>query len=313
MSIIFSFLIAVLLCKPEYVKRPEYSSVFLVLLIIMFLYGLGDDIFNFRPLRKLFIQILLCSIMVFKTKSYLPIENVNPLLNSNGAIFITILFMLLIVNSINLIDGADGVAGFLTLISSIYFSIYFFIDNNLFYFFISISLLGSILAFLFYNFPSAYIFMGDSGSLFVGMLLATLIIVYIEGGKSSIMTDNLNQRIVIGLASLSVPILDMMRLIVQRILKGKKPYVGDNNHIHHLLKNIGLNKKQVVLIIVVGQLFLMSVSILNVEKNLFFIILINASIYIFVIQVLQIITKKTELKIKMISEYEDQNSEYQIK
>jgi UDP-N-acetylmuramyl pentapeptide phosphotransferase/UDP-N-acetylglucosamine-1-phosphate transferase len=314
-SIMFSFLIAIQLFRPDYIKRPEYSSIYFIILNMMFFYGLGDDIFNFKPIKKLIIQLLLSSILIIKTKLYLPLENLSPLFTINISILITILFVTAIINSINLIDGANGVAGTLTLISATYFSICFYLDNNIFYFFVSISFIGTIIAFLLFNFPTAYIFMGDSGSLFTGMLLATFSLVFINGGISltSMNGINFNQRIIIGLSSLSIPILDMGRLIIYRTLKGKKPYVGDNNHIHHLLNKIGLNKKQVVFFIVIGQILLLSLSLLNIDKPFIIFILINVCIYIFAIQILiQIVNYKKYRNIQnqaeiQIGSYENKN------
>ena len=287
-SIMFSFLIAIQLFRPQYIKRPEYSSIYLIILNIIFFYGLGDDIFNFKPIKKLIIQLLLTSILVIKTNLYIPLENISPLLDSNISIIISILFITAVTNSINLIDGADGVAGTIALISAIYFSIIFYFDNNWFYFIISISLIGTIIGFLLFNFPKAYIYMGDSGSLFIGMLLATLSLIFIKGHlpTTSINNYNFNQRIIIGISSLTIPILDMGRLILYRAYKGKKIYVGDNNHIHHLLKNIGLNKKQVVFFLTIGQLILISTSMLSIDKPLIIFILINCSFYLIAIQVI---------------------------
>ncbi|MCX6338205.1 MAG: hypothetical protein NT153_13170, partial [Bacteroidetes bacterium] len=140
--------------------------------------------------------------------------------------------------------------------------------------------------FIFYNKPPAYIFMGDSGSLFIGMILATFTFVFIEQ-QNGLLQFNLSNRIILSFSFLSIPILDMIRLFLYRIYFKTSPFKGDNNHIHHLMAKIGLTSKQTLLIIVTYQLLNIGVSFLALDKSWIGFVLVNLCMYIFIIQFLR--------------------------
>ena len=158
-------------------------------------------------------------------------------------LFLTIFWIVGITNAINWLDGIDGLAAgvcFLTLLS---FSVIFINSGNIIYCLFSIALAGSCIGFLKYNFFPAKIIMGDSGSNLLGYNLAIFSILELDN------FDNLNfflsnNRIIISLLLLSIPLLDMVYVILKRIKNNRSPFYPDKFHLHHRLMNIGFTIKK---------------------------------------------------------------------
>jgi UDP-GlcNAc:undecaprenyl-phosphate GlcNAc-1-phosphate transferase len=284
-----AFVIPVSLLLPETTEKPSYLIAYIILLAIIFLHGLGDDFFNYSPKYKFSFQGVLIALLIYKTGLYLPVETMfdNYTLPFGLSLALTLLGTMSIVNAFNLIDGSDGLAGGLALVASLFYSIYFLVIGNLFLAMTAIAITGSLLAFLLYNKPPAKIFMGDSGSLFIGLLLATLTIFFITHRPSDTFLLTVNNRIVLGFSLLSIPVLDMIRLFFFRIVSGKNPFKGDNQHIHHLMQEIGFTSKQTVLILVTFQLLMLGIAFLAINSSWLGFVLVNLCLYIFLVQLLR--------------------------
>jgi UDP-GlcNAc:undecaprenyl-phosphate GlcNAc-1-phosphate transferase len=155
---------------------------------------------------------------------------------------ITFFWILGIANAINLIDGLDGLASGIALIGAGVWAVLYLKTGQILPALISISAVGAILGFLFYNFPPATIFMGDSGSLFLGFLLAVLPLL---GGSGEKMETGLIPAITICL----IPILDTFAAILRRWREGVSFFTADKFHLHHKLLNLGFNARQILAII----------------------------------------------------------------
>jgi len=302
-AILFSFLIPLSLLLPAEIKKPIYLNSYLILMVIIFFHGLGDDIFNYNPSKKFLIQGLLCGLLIYKTGLYIPFENMLDgwQLPSIVYVMLTLLAAMAVVNAYNLIDGSDGLAASISLIAGLFYAFYFFMDGNYFFFIAALGISASLLAFLLYNRPPAHIFMGDSGSLFIGMLLATFTFVFIENktGAAGLSTSN---RVILAFSFLSIPILDMVRLFIVRSYGGRNPFKGDNNHIHHLMENIGFTTKQTLLIITTFQLLNIGIAYLALNKSWIGFILISICVYTFLIQSLrQLKTYLSHREVKSIN------------
>ena len=215
---------------------------------ILIITGIIDDIKPLKPYHKLLGQIISALIVVFYG---------NVLLKDIGffgfyidfkifAYPITILFILGCINCMNLIDGLDGLAGGISSIFFLTIGIIAFIHSKIgldFSLALSITfvMLGSTGGFLVHNFYPAKIFMGDTGSMFLGYMMAVITIL---GFKSVMMSS-----IIIPLFILVVPILDTLFAIIRRKLKGESVIIPDKNHIHHLLLKKNFSQRQTVLII----------------------------------------------------------------
>jgi UDP-GlcNAc:undecaprenyl-phosphate GlcNAc-1-phosphate transferase len=207
-------------------------------IIIMFAIGLYDDFKHISPPIKLAFQILASTIVIFFGNNTIdffrwPIAN----------ILLTFFWLVGITNAINLLDNMDGLAGGVALIASGFLSIFFWKSGYSELLVLSLSLAGSILGFLVFNFPPAKIFMGDSGSMFLGFSLAALAIAR--------RTQASNILAIIGVPTLvfMLPILDTGLVTITRILRGQSPAVGGKDHTSHRLVAFGLSERQAVLVL----------------------------------------------------------------
>lgn len=212
---------------------------------LMFLLGLIDDVYNLNAKFKLFIQIAIVTIV------YLLGVKIDTIINPFGGVIelgwfsypITLLWIVGICNAVNFIDGVDGLAGSVITVNSITLAIVAvsMTPANSISALIAFILAGSMLAFLAYNFNPAKIFMGDSGALFAGFLLASLSITGVM--KTATLA------IFLPFVVLAVPIMDITFSSLRRILKGKSPFVADSEHIHHKLLKAGFSQNKTVAIL----------------------------------------------------------------
>lgn len=229
---------------------------YLASVFIIFILGVIDDIFVLRAWKKVLFQIIVAAILT--TKGHLLINNLYGLagigeLGKAMSYFISFFVIILIINSFNLIDGIDGLAGSLGLVSSLTFGTFFLINNNMPYAIMGYALSGSLLAFLYFNFPPASIFMGDSGSMLIGLVNTILVIKFIQTGNQAVPYP-VASPFVIGFGILAIPLLDVLRVFIIRLTKGVSPFAPDRNHLHHLLLVKGFSHKQVTLLMAAGSI-----------------------------------------------------------
>ncbi len=210
---------------------------------LMFLLGLVDDVYNLDAKFKLFIQLSIATIVYLLGVKIHSIPFLGGVDLGFWSYPITLLWIVGISNAVNFIDGVDGLAGSVITVNSITLAIIAICmtPSNPIVALIGFILAGAMLAFLTYNFNPAKIFMGDSGALFSGFLLATISIV----GVMKAATLSLLLPFVV----LAVPILDIVFSSTRRICKGKSPFVADAEHIHHKLLHAGFSQKKTVLIL----------------------------------------------------------------
>jgi UDP-GlcNAc:undecaprenyl-phosphate GlcNAc-1-phosphate transferase len=249
-GIFAGFILAILMAFPE--ATPEMQYILGAFLVIFFL-GLKDDIIVLTPSKKFIGQLIAAGILVFKGK--LIITGMHGFLGIQDfpvvvAISFTFFTIIVITNSFNLIDGVDGLAGTLALFSTFVFGCYFFMANEVFYAVMAFSLCSSILAFLIFNVAPAKIFMGDTGSLLLGMVNAILVIKFIEIASRTNSPVPLSSAPAIGFAILFVPLFDTLRIFTYRVLHRRSPFSPDRKHVHHLLLEKGCSHPTVTLIAV---------------------------------------------------------------
>ena len=224
-------------------KTTELSLIILVLGSIAFLLGLYDDIFGLFPSLKMLIFIIF-AILCF---------NFDIILFDSYPIYfslpISILWIVGIINALNIIDNMDGLSSGIASIVLISFTYISFMQNNAMIFLISTSLLGACLGFLIFNFNPAKIFMGDSGSLFIGLLLS-IISLKINGNETNVFATLLVPTLL-----LVFPIFDTTLVTVNRILNKTPVSKGGVDHTSHRLVSLGISEKNVVL-----MLYIISIS-----------------------------------------------------
>jgi len=225
---------------PLFVKMLSAGTVLMLL-------GVYDDIKGARPKLKFFVQILAALLLISMGVAVDRLS--NPFFG--GAIDlgywsvpVTVLWLVGITNAINLVDGLDGLAGGIVCISCFgMFFAYFFtgIETEL-PIFLAISLAGAVLAFLKYNFYPSKIFMGDTGSMFIGFTIAAISIIAKHKATASI-------GLFIPIIFLAIPILDTVLAFSRRLIKGKSPFRADKKHIHHWLLSKNVSHERTVILI----------------------------------------------------------------
>lgn len=287
-STILTFFSLILL---SYYPFGSYLSGILLGSSLMFFLGLIDDIYQLNAKFKFLIQFLIATIVFLLG---IQINNLfNPFgetiqLNYIVSYIVTILWLVGISNAVNFIDGVDGLAGSVITISTITLGVVATsISPNAISALIAFILAGAVLAFLTFNFHPAKIFMGDSGALFCGFLLATLSITGVMEGSPT--------GIIVPMFILAIPIIDITFSSIRRILKGVSPFKADAEHIHHKLLHAGFSQNKIVLILVAISLcfgaiaaFLMKTSLTKYALYIF--------INIFIMALLSIYAKQSNKK-----------------
>lgn len=210
---------------------------------LIFLVGCIDDLRPLSPPVKLGGQILAAAVVIslgYTTHFFSP-RIANEILAQLPNILLTFLWLVGISNAINLLDNMDGLAGGIALITAGFLCYFFWQAGNQGLLWVSLALAGSLAGFLVYNFPPASIFMGDSGSLFLGFILAGLAIAR-EPQASNVFA-------VMGVPTLLflLPILDTGLVTLTRLLRGQSPAQGGRDHTSHRLIAFGLSERQALL------------------------------------------------------------------
>lgn len=245
----------------EKVTVSLWTICFVISLLLIYVIGLIDDVVGVSAIVKFIVQIIAASLLPL---SYLYINDLHGLFGIHalpvwiGSVF-TVLLMVFIVNAINLIDGIDGLSGLLSLFSLMGFFYIFYNECMWIYSMLISGLMGVIVAFLRYNlFGNAKInrkiFMGDSGALTIGFILAFLLV------KSS-MTSELPHPIhpaenfMVAYTLLLVPCFDVIAVICIRLKNKTGIFTPDKNHIHHHLMAMGLSAHQSLAVIILMAVF----------------------------------------------------------
>lgn len=243
-------------------QTPQMISI-LIGSIIILIFGIFDDIKRLPASVQFVGQVASACIVVFYGNIILQDVSAYGIYLNFGvfAPIVTIIFIIALMNCLNFIDGLDGLAGgiatiFFVTISIIinYTGIYNGLDASL-----SLIMIGATLGFLFHNFYPAKIFLGNSGSMFLGYIIS---VISLLGFKNVTITS-----FIIPVLILAIPILDTLFAILRRILKGENPTQGDKKHLHHQLLQMTSSQVKTVLIIYFIDILFSIASIVYVTKN----------------------------------------------
>lgn len=255
---IFAGCIIACLFTVSFGQATEFQYFVAAALVIFFL-GLKDDILDISPVNKFIGQAIAAFILIYK--GGVQIKSMHGFLGVYEmpeiySLLLTYFTVLVVINSFNLIDGVDGLAGSLGLMTSLILGAYFVKINLLPYALLSFAMGGSLAAFLIFNFQPAKIFMGDTGSLLIGLLSSVLVIKFINVSSAN-SSFPITESSAIGFSILMIPLLDTLRVFGTRILKRRSPFSPDRNHLHHILLDKGLSHRNVTLTLVtVNVLFI---------------------------------------------------------
>jgi len=241
-GIFLAFMVASLLLIPTS-TYPEFQYFFAACILVFFL-GLKDDILILSASKKFLVQLAAAAIVIHlggvRIDSLHGIMDIYEVPEAVGTL-LTYTTIIVIVNAFNLIDGVDGLAGSLGLFTACLFGGYFLLAEMYAYAGLAFAMAGSLAAFLLYNVNPARIFMGDSGSLLVGLVNSILVLKFIAVADAPGVVYPVASGVALGIAALIIPLLDTLRVFSIRIFNGRSPFSPDRNHIHHLLLSRGLS------------------------------------------------------------------------
>lgn len=242
-------------------------------LTILFFLGLKDDLTVLSARSKFLGQLVAALLLIVFTDTriigFSKILDVD-VLPYWVSIFFTLFVYVLIINAYNLIDGVDGLAGSIALLISSVFSVLFYFSGAFSLATISVALIGALLAFLRLNFSEKNkIFMGDTGSMIVGFLLAFFTISFISQSQTNINSEYFKASPALALAMLFFPLMDTFRIFFIRIFVLKKsPFEADKNHIHHRFIQAGFSHVQTTAFIVLINLIIIVIAFNMLHLNL---------------------------------------------
>ena len=261
------------------------TSLSIILAItIMFLVGLTDDLKDLTPSVKFLGQFLALSVLIIQSDyrilsfhGFLGIYELNMFFSVSISMFLIIAF----INAFNLIDGIDGMSSITGIVISACFGFLFYKLQLFFFMFISFAIISMLLAFLRYNFSSRKkIFMGDTGSLVIGLVLGllTLKLLTLQSETFSALAIHRSELPLLLLIILIVPAFDLCRVSLIRLKKRVSIFSPDRNHIHHLLIDSGLSHKKASILsgltnLIVAIAMYLSIQYLGLVYSFLFLVL----------------------------------------
>lgn len=258
----------------------EFQYFFAAALVIFFL-GLKDDLIVLSASKKFVGQMVAASILIHlgdiritSMHGLFGFEEVSP----GFSYALSYLTIIVVINSFNLIDGVDGLAASLGILTMLIFGTYFFIINYEAYALLAFALTGSLVAFLIFNHHPAKIFMGDSGSLMIGLVNAILVIKFINVASEPSVAVPVASAVAVGFSILIVPLLDTLRVFAIRIFNGRSPFTPDRNHVHHLLLGWGLGHAGVTVTCVTINIAFVAIAYLGRSLGSTYLLMIMLSL-----------------------------------
>lgn len=238
----------------------EATGIFLSGTFILFI-GMLDDRFDLDPITKFAGQALSAGILLIYGVQilWLPINGITTLPTNIGQL-LTVLFVMVVINAINFVDGLDGLATGIVMIcaaSFFAFSYLLAVVNGLNRAgapsLITAIVIGLCLGFLPHNFHPAQIFMGDSGAMFLGLLISASAITLTGQVDASAITEENGGNVLLPLllpfSILAIPLLDFVMAIVRRVKAGRSPFDADREHLHHRIMRLGLTQQRTTIIL----------------------------------------------------------------
>ena len=266
------FITLILVLSMIQTMRLSYVGNHLIAAItVLFMVGLKDDLVVSTARVKLFGQITATCFIIFSPE--LHISSLEGFWGIHGisealGLGLKALLVIALINAYNLIDGIDGLASMVGIVISLSYTLAFYVTGQPFYALVSLSLAGILCAFLRFNFSRGHrkIFMGDSGSLVIGLVLAFLSIrILVMEPFIPLMKEGHEpaNRLLFLSCVLFIPLFDTLRVIIIRILNGTSPFSPDRNHCHHILLDLGYSHKK-------ASMFFASLNIMVILIYLYF-------------------------------------------
>ncbi len=265
-------------------------------IVILFFLGVKDDILVLSPKKKMFVQVAVSGLVVILAD--LRIENLFGIFGINEipyliSLALTVFVFIALINAINLIDGIDGLAGGIGMIAGGMFGIWFYLNGHYALACLAFSMAGSLVGFLRFNYSkTSKIFMGDTGSLLVGFMLTMFAIKFIQLNIEYRFNPNASfSAPILAIIVLIVPIFDTLRVFIVRLKDKKSPFVGDRNHLHHILIDSGLSHFQSSVILwtftLISTILFLTINKTTDNTTSLYILVVIFAIYMWISHVLK--------------------------
>ena len=285
------------------------SSYLIASILLLFFIGIKDDIIGTAAIFKLLGHIIVGMILVLMGN--VRITGFHGLFGYYtlpywGSVFLSIFTYVVIVNAINFIDGIDGLAAGVGLIGAAAFGTWFGFAHSYMLAALAFALCGSLFGFLIYNFSPAKIFMGDSGSLIIGLILCVLGIKLIEFDPAQLPQSVVGiSRPLFVMAVLAYPLIDALRIVIFRSLKGTSPLEADRNHIHHALLDMQFSHRKISIILYIYTILMITAAVLLKGMDSTWAFVIVGALAVVILQIPLIIRiRKRKNKVSIVKEME---------
>lgn len=239
----------------------------LAAMVLLFFIGVKDDIVGFSPVKKLlghivvgYILVVVAGVRIDDLHGIFGIYEVPDYVAIGFSFFVYVV----LVNAFNLIDGVDGLAGGVGLIAAMAYGTWLLLAGNVALALLAFVLAGALVGFLVFNYHPARIFMGDSGSLIIGAILAVLAMRIVDHDTSRlpIQLKQIPTPIFV-MAVVAYPLVDTLRVFIVRMARGISPFAADRNHIHHRLLDMGLGHRGTAAILYLYAILIIALSLIT--------------------------------------------------
>lgn len=269
-AIFIGFVISALIWM-EFSHWKEMRFILIALFIVFFI-GVRDDLVPLGPFMKLLGQVMAAAVLMtlfdLRLKSLYGLWGLYdiPLAVSYA---LTLFTIIVITNSFNLIDGLDGLAGTIASIALLTFGVSFYLAGDTVFAVLSFSMVGAVIAFLFFNWDPSEIFMGDTGALVIGMMLAINAIHFIDL-QYNLPVDNpykFKAAISGAVCFIIIPLADTLRIFILRLMRKQSPFKPDKSHIHHNIMRLGFSHSHSTLILGLAQVIFVMIVVAARKLN----------------------------------------------
>lgn len=221
--------------------------------------GLLDDLYQLPPWPRFIAQSgvgVITSLMLYLSDGGVKLFD-NPWING----FLTSIWVVTIINALNFMDNMDGLATSLSIVISLALFILSYLNGQYLVAALSMAVVAACIGFLFWNRRPASIYLGDAGALYLGFLLAAILI------RVDVNSDAEIIRVLVPLLIFAVPVIDITQVVISRLVKGKSPFEGGRDHLSHLLLNKGLSEGKVLTLITTSALILALIGVFLAVRN----------------------------------------------
>jgi UDP-GlcNAc:undecaprenyl-phosphate GlcNAc-1-phosphate transferase len=263
-AVFVAFILATVIFAGAYF-RFELKYIITGLIIVFFL-GIKDDILVIAPMKKLAGQIfaagliaVLADIRITSLYGLFGIMQLNYVVS----VLLTVFVFIVIINGFNLIDGIDGLAAGVGILTTLVFGFWFWIAGNTGYTILCCSFAGTLAAFFYFNVfgKENKIFLGDTGSLVIGFVMSILVCRFLQFEQMVQGLADVDSTPTVACGILVIPLFDSLRVFFLRVTKGKSPFRADRQHIHHNLLKLGFTHLEATLILLSVNLFFIVLSL----------------------------------------------------